>query len=217
LLQQSPKRLGILGGTFDPVHLGHIKLAELALAQAELDELILVPCHLPPHRDAVHASPEDRLAMVRLTVSAHAEISVSDFELNKSSTSYTVETLVHFHNEFPGAELFFCLGGDSLAQVKSWHQWQAILELANLVVLEREHEHAELDDEIVSRIISPAGLTEKPAGQILQLTAPRINVSASEVRRHLMNTGGGQDVDDYLQRWLHPDVLKYIKEHQVYA
>ena len=98
MLQQSPKRLGILGGTFDPVHLGHIKLAELALAQAELDELILVPCHLPPHRDAVHASPEDRLAMVRLTVSAHAEISVSDFELNKSSTSYTVETLVHFHN-----------------------------------------------------------------------------------------------------------------------
>ncbi len=217
MLQESPKRLGILGGTFDPIHLGHIKLAELAMAQAELDAVILVPCHLPPHRDGVHASPEDRLAMAKLAVTTHAGVSVSDYELNKSSTSYTVETLVHFLTEFPGAELFFCLGGDSLAQIKSWHQWQGILELANLVVLPREHEHAELDDEIVSRIISSVGQAEKPVGHILQLTAPRITVSASEVRRHLMNTSGGQDVDGYLQRWLHPDVLKYIKEHQVYA
>ena len=217
LLQESPKRLGILGGTFDPVHLGHIKLAELALAQAELDELILVPCHLPPHRDAVQASPEDRLAMAGLAVSAHTGISVSDYELNKSSTSYTVETLMHFHNEFPDAELFFCLGGDSLAQIKTWHRWQDILELANLLVLERDHEDIDLDDVIAARTIDSVGQVKKSAGQILQLTAPVINVSATEVRRHLMNTSGGQDADDYLQRWLHPDVLKYIKEHQVYA
>lgn len=215
--EKSQKRVGILGGTFDPVHLGHVTLAQLALDQAGLDTLILMPCHLPPHREKAHASAEDRLALARLAVADKPHITVSEYELGKASTSYTLETLAHFRDEMPDAELYFCLGGDSLAQIKSWHQWQKILELANLAVLERKQDEIELDRDIRERIVDSVESVNKPAGQILKLTAPQIDVSATEIRRRLIETRGGQTPDSYLQRWLHPNVLKYIKEHQVYA
>ncbi len=213
----SYKRLGILGGTFDPVHVGHLTLAKLALVQARLDCLILMPCHLPPHRQAAHASAEDRLAMVELAVADQPGLQVSDFELDKSSTSYTVETLAHFRTEMPEADLFFCLGEDSLKQLKSWHQWQAILDQANLIVLERNSGDVSLDQDIHERIVDTVGQVNRHAGQILKLDAPSLDVSATELRQHLLHTDGGQEADVYLQQWLHPNVLKYIKEHQVYA
>ncbi|MFX4227737.1 MAG: nicotinate-nucleotide adenylyltransferase [Porticoccaceae bacterium] len=217
LQKKSQKRLGILGGTFDPIHLGHLTLAQLALEQAGLDALVLMPCHLPPHREEAHASAEDRLALVRLAVAGKPRITVSEYELEKKSTSYTVETLAHFRNEMPDAELYFCLGGDSLAQIKSWYQWQKILELANLVVLERNQDDSELEQDIRNRIVEPIESGRKPAGQILKLTAPQMNVSATGIRKRLIATNCGKEPDSYLQKWLHPNVLKYIKEHQVYA
>lgn len=216
--QEKPqKRLGILGGTFDPIHLGHVTLAQLALEQADLDLLLLMPCHLPPHRDEAHASAEDRLALARLAVAGEPRIAVSDYELEKKTTSYTVETLAHFHSDMPEADLYFCLGGDSLNQIKSWHQWQKIFELANLVVLERQQDDIELDQDIRNRVVDSVEPGNKRTGKILKLTAPQMNVSATEIRRRLNKTRGGQDPDSYLRQWLHPNVLKYITEHQVYA
>lgn len=211
------KRLGILGGTFDPIHNGHLTLAQSALEQAELELLVLMPCHLPPHREEAHASTEDRLALARLAVAEKSRINVCEYELEKASTSYTVETLAHFRDEMPDTELYFCLGGDSLAQIKSWHQWQRIFGLANLIVLDRNQDDSELDQDIRNRVVDSMGSERKPAGQILKLTAPQMNVSATEIRRRLVATNSGQEPDSYLQKWLHPNVLKYIKEHQVYA
>lgn len=155
--------------------------------------------------------------MVKLAVAGEQGMSVSDYELEKHSTSYTVETLTHFHRELPGADLFFCLGGDSLRQIKTWHQWQAIFERANLVLLDRDQGNMELDDDISTRIVNSADELDQSTGKILRLAAPVMDVSATEIRQHLMNNEGGQTADTYLQQWLHPDVLKYIKEHQVYA
>jgi nicotinate-nucleotide adenylyltransferase len=215
--ENSIRRLGILGGTFDPIHLGHIALAKLAMAQGNLDSMLLMPCHMPPHRQAAHASAKHRLAMTGLAIAGEDGLKVSEYELGKSSTSYTVETLAHFCREFPEVELFFCLGGDSLRQIKSWHRWQDIFELANLILLERDPGKVQLDTDIRARIVCSAEELDQPSGQILQLTAPTMDVSATEIRQHLLNNMGEQAADVYLQQWLHPDVLKYIREHQVYA
>ena len=134
-----PQRLGILGGTLDPVHFGHLDAAEAARQALALDELWFVPSHDPPHRllDPL-ASPFHRFAMVSLVAAEHPAYRASDIELRRAGPSYTIDTLKELHGQgWQPAQLFFIVGVDAFADVASWRAYPAVLEAANFVVIPR--------------------------------------------------------------------------------
>ncbi len=131
-------RVGIFGGTFDPVHLGHLILAEQCREQAKLDQVLFVPAALPPHKQQQPlTSFAHRAEMLALAISGHPAFRVDELEKERAGPSYTVHTLTHLHEQRPGDELCFILGSDSVQDLPIWYQPQRILELATLVVVAR--------------------------------------------------------------------------------
>lgn len=136
-------RIGILGGTFDPIHLGHLRMAEVVREKMQLEKIFLVPTHIPPHKTfSGLASPKERLRMVRLAVKGNPFLSASDFEINRPGKSYSIETVRYFSKRFPGAKIFFIIGADSLATLGEWKDISEILRLARFVVLNRPGDFA---------------------------------------------------------------------------
>lgn len=132
------QRVGVLGGTFDPVHDGHLAAGRAAAAALALDRVVLIPSHIPPHRpDSPHASGYHRLQMVRLAVEAEPGWSASDLELARGGPSFTVDTLQALRAEEPASQFFFITGADAFAEVASWHRYPEVLELAHFVVIAR--------------------------------------------------------------------------------
>lgn len=128
-------RVGILGGTFDPIHHGHLFLAEYARVSLDLDEVLLIPNGRASHKDnSLIASPEHRLAMVRLAAAGNQALSVSDIEAIRSGLSYTVETLRQLHQDRPGTDWTFLIGTDAARDLGSWYEPAEILDMARMVV-----------------------------------------------------------------------------------
>jgi len=130
-------KIGVLGGTFDPIHLGHLEAAEASRECAGLDQVLLVPAGRPPHKREAHASAEDRLQMTRLAVAQAPGLAVWDYEVRHPGPSYTVQTLRAFREERPGDDAFLILGWDAAKDIRSWRQPDEVLELARLVVVGR--------------------------------------------------------------------------------
>lgn len=132
-------RLAIFGGTFDPIHLGHVRSAEEVREQFELDRILFVPSHVPPHRDeAPGASPKERLEMVRLAVNGNPAFSVSDIEIRRPGRSFTVDTVRELRETMaPRDRLFLIVGYDAFMLFASWKDWRAILERCHLIVTSR--------------------------------------------------------------------------------
>jgi nicotinate-nucleotide adenylyltransferase len=171
--QRSKVRIGVLGGTFDPPHVGHLLLAADARDSLSLDRLVFVPASSQPlkvYKPAV-ASARDRLEMVRLVVADDANYNVDDTEINRGGLSYTVDTLEHLAKRYVGAELFFLLGQDALDGFRQWREPQRILELATLALMMR----------------SGAGdVTEwRKAERLVMVSTRRVDVSSTEIRERL--------------------------------
>ena len=130
-------RIGLVGGTFDPIHLGHLAVARAALACGGLDRVYLVPSARPPHRRPAEASAQERLEMTRLAAAGLDRVEVSDAELRRAGPSYTVDTLAELRDQHPDAELFLVLGWDAAREIRHWHRPQAVLELARVMVVNR--------------------------------------------------------------------------------
>lgn len=145
-------RIGLMGGTFDPVHYGHLKPAAEVKARLELDKLWLLPNHIPPHKAKATASSEQRLAMLKLACDEFPDMDICDIELKRNSPSYSVATLEALQQAFPGAEFQFIMGTDSLLSLPSWHQWQRLFSLCNLVVCRRPDWHLPKDAEIQTEL-----------------------------------------------------------------
>jgi nicotinate-nucleotide adenylyltransferase len=134
----SPGRIGIFGGTFDPVHNAHLEIARTALHAMKLDLVYFVVAARPPHKQTItHASPEDRLEMVRAAVKDDAQLEASDVELVREGYSYTVDTIAEFAKRHPGAELFLIIGYDSLLDLPRWRRPDDIIECCQLLVVPR--------------------------------------------------------------------------------
>jgi nicotinate-nucleotide adenylyltransferase len=132
------KAIGMLGGTFDPVHNGHIQIALDALDTLALDEVRLMPCHRPPHRDCPTLSSEQRVALLHLAVKEHPQLSVDTRELLREQASYTVTTLEGLRQELgEDVSLVFILGMDAFAQLTTWYQWERLEHLAHILVMAR--------------------------------------------------------------------------------
>ena len=211
-------RLGILGGTFDPIHRGHLTLAIAARDRFRMDRLLLLPAALPPHKQGERLTPfPHRLAMVTLAARGIDRIEASSDEAQRVGPSFTVETLARFRASLdPSDPLLFLLGSDSLAELHSWRDPAGILSLANLVVAPRpgalpEQVAAALPADLRARLI-PAGHPIEPlppAGNVYWIAIPEQPVSGTEIRRRVRE---GAPLEGLV-----PDaVAAYISEHELY-
>ncbi len=132
------QRIGIFGGTFNPVHSEHVEIAERAVKELSLDKLYIMPSHISPHKTRTPASVEDRINMLKLAFEGLKNIEISTYEVDNGGTSYTYLTVEHFKREYPNAQIFFICGGDMLVNFKSWKNPQKILDNCTLAVFERE-------------------------------------------------------------------------------
>lgn len=212
--------IGILGGTFDPIHFGHLRLAEVCADACALSEVRLLPAALPNLRDRPSTPAEDRLRMVRLAVQGNARLAVDDRELRRPGVSYTVDTLLELRAELgPTRALCLLLGADAFLRLPAWSRWLRLFELAHIVVVARfgaapEQAGArapELDAEWRRRASTdPRIVNAAPAGAIVRIDAPLLDISATHIRQCLER---GASV-----RYLLPDlVLRYIEAQRLYG
>jgi len=200
-------KLGVLGGTFDPPHIGHLILAEEARLALGLEQVLFVPAGAPWRKAGQELSPrEDRLAMVCLAVGDGPDFAVSTLEIEREGPSYTAETLAALRDQFgPETEFFFIMGADSLADFPHWHQPQRILELARLAVAER----AEPEDAGFGEVLAEE-LAEAMRQRVVWLPMPRIDIGATAVRDRVRR---GLSI----RYWVPPAVEEYIRKHRLYA
>jgi nicotinate-nucleotide adenylyltransferase len=183
-------RVGILGGAFNPPHVGHLVCAQEAFAQLELDRVVFVPVGRAPHRDLEgDPGPEARMEMVELAIADDARFAVSRIEMEREGPSYTADTLRELHAAAPDDELFLILGGDQAAALPEWHEPEEVLELAQVAVVERTNWSRNAIGIKVGRL--------KGAERIRYLDMPIIQVSSSSIRRRV---AAGQPI-----RYLVPD------------
>ena len=149
-------RLGVLGGSFDPIHFGHLVLGEMAREQLGLDKVMYMPAGNQWRKEGRDVgAAEHRLAMVRLAVEGNSAFDVSSMEIDRDGRTYTVETLRQLHAESPGVEISFIVGADALADMPHWKDPERIMELATVCVAGRRGEGSEVQDERVTRIEMP--------------------------------------------------------------
>ena len=196
-------RTGIYGGSFNPVHNGHIHLAETAVKEFGLDRLYFVPSRKSPHRSmAEYAPDEHRLEMLRLAVRNKDKLFVSDYEIKSDRVSYTIYTVEHFRREFPEDELFLLVGSDMLLSFDTWHRFDEILGNVTLCVVSRESGD-------VPELKKKAKELEK-YGRILVSEAPPTEVSSTEVRKKIAKN---EDFTCYLDE----NVVQYIRSVGLYS
>lgn len=211
-LQQA---IGILGGTFDPIHFGHLRTA-LELHQAlDLAEVRIIPCFQPVHRKSPTATPEQRLDMARRAIESEPALRVDDCEIKRKGPSYTIDTLIGLRKELPETPLCVIMGIDALLHFPSWHRWEEILQLAHLIVVHRPQYHLPqtgiVADLLKQRLKqSPTVLHETIAGNIVLQPVTPLEISATDIRKQIAM---GRN-----PRYLLPNnVYKYIQEHGVYS
>ena len=198
----SEKLLAFFGGTFDPIHYGHLKPVAALAAQVGLDQVILLPNNVPPHRPQPEATSQQRLHMAQLAVADDPLFSVDPRELAVNAPSYTIETLATLRKEHGDkCPLAFIIGQDSLLTLHKWHRWGSLLDLCHIVVMARPGYQEKLDTPELQNwydqhIVADAEkLKQKPAGFIYQANTPLLDISATEIRerRH-----AGLDCSDLL-------------------
>ena len=204
--------VGIFGGTFDPIHYGHLRPAQEAMQQLLLAELRIIPAATPPHRPPPQASAAQRLAMVELAIRDCPGLRVDDRELQRGGLSYTVLTLESLRAELGRTPLCLLIGADQFRSFETWHRWQEIPELAHLVILNRPGTKAgALPAWTRGRESSDLHtLREAPAGRLAFLSVSPQDISATRIRAALAR---GESVQGLLPE----AVLDYIRSNQVYG
>lgn len=211
--------VGILGGTFDPVHFAHLRLAEEIADALSLSRVLLIPAAVPPHRSQPVASAAHRLAMVRLATEDNPRFSVDARELRRAGASYSYDSLRELRNEYGERPLCMLMGADAFVQLSTWHRWTEIFELAHLVVARRpgfplEQLAASLPGSLKAEYLrrhapTPECVRLAPAGRIVTHELTALDVSATALRALI---AGGESL-----RYLLPDaVIAYIHEHRLY-
>lgn len=216
------KRIAIYGGTFDPVHLGHIEVAKRVSEVFEIDELLFVPAQVAPHKLTRPVTPAiHRYAMLVLATQHDTQLRVSTFELEAPNRRYTVDTLAHFKSELgESADLFFVMGADSWSEITTWRDWKRLLALVNHIVVTRPGYDINLNlanSSVRERIVDLRGSTQIPsvvkkAGEKIFITDVVMqDHSATEIRRAVREDDWNQ-----LTRLVPPSVADYIRKYELY-
>ncbi|MHA1568992.1 MAG: nicotinate-nucleotide adenylyltransferase [Alphaproteobacteria bacterium] len=206
--------LGIFGGTFDPVHFGHLRPALEVQQALGLEEVRFIPAGQPPHREAPLASVEQRLAMLQAAITDQDGFVIDEREIRRAGPSYMVDTLQSLRDELGDTPLCLILGYDAFLGLPQWHQWQRLGELAHLVVAHRPGwDHSELPETLQAlrqrQVCDLPGLKSRPAGGMVFVEVTRLAISATRIRNEVR---AGRDI-----RYLLPDrVYTLIQEQQLY-
>lgn len=190
------KRIGVLGGTFNPVHIGHLAIAQTAQEAMKLEKIIFVPSNWPPHKSAQSLALADhRYNMVRLAIKDNPFLSASDFEIKKEGKSYTIDTLWYFRRIFPrDTKIFFIIGGDMLSQLKNWKYIEDILKIATFIVVNRPGEFRKAQGIKVD---------------YQSVSMPGIDISSSYIRGRIAQ-------NKTIKYFVPESVIRYIKKHKLY-
>lgn len=217
--------IGILGGTFDPIHYGHLRTALEVQQELSLSEVRFIPCGQPPHRPAPLATALQRLSMVRAAIAVHEAFVLDDREIKRDGPSYMVETLKSLKQDFPQESLCLILGTDAFNGIAQWHRWRTIFDYANVVVMQRPEmkhldskhldskHHVEINKHLLSqlknRIVDADNLSTHENGAICFVSVTQLDISATKIRQQWQQ---GKDV-----QFLLPDsVLKLMQQQDIY-
>lgn len=197
----------IFGGSFDPVHKGHVNLVQQIYDKTELDEIIIMPTAISPFKQNMErkpASAEDRLEMCRLAFADMDFVTVSDYEISLSEVSYTVNTIRHFHKQYPNDNLFFIMGSDMLMSFERWKNFEEILSMCTLIAASRE------DGETDFVQLEAQAENLRKYGSVMLLRTDAYEVSSTEIREKIKKNA---DISCYV----HENVVKYILENKLYT
>lgn len=205
--------IGILGGTFDPIHYGHLRTALDVQQYLSLDEVRFIPCGEPAHRNKPIAEPLQRLSMVRAAIAGQDKFTADDREVRRSGPSYMVDTLSSLKNDFKSEALCLILGTDAFNGLEQWHQWKRLFDLANIVVMKRPTANVELNKRLLSllkdRIVDADKLKTKKNGALSFVPVTQLDISATNIRQQWQQN---KDI-----KFLLPDsVLTLIKQQNIY-
>ena len=211
------RRVGVLGGTLDPIHVGHLETARAAQRALCLDRVAVMPAHVPPHRPShPAASAFHRFAMAALAVQDLESATVEDDELREAGPSYTALTLERLARRLPGCDLFFVTGADAFAEIRTWYRYPAVLDLAHFVVVSRPGVAAsslpDLLPELQTRMrpITRAPRTDEEDRLVFLVDVPTPDVSSTEIRRR-------RRAAESIQGLVPPSVEAHILRHELYV
>jgi nicotinate-nucleotide adenylyltransferase len=198
-------RIGLLGGSFDPVHRAHIALAQAALTQMALDEVQLLPAKQPWQKPSLSASTDHRLAMLALAVGARPGLRINDIELSRPGKTYTIDTLEALA---PEHEYFWLLGADQLKNLPTWHRWQEVVSRVTLAVVDRPGTQLEIPLPLQHAL-------QNSQASLIHLEFEPMAISSTLLRQALAHRTSG-DASPPHSDWLEPAVARYIEQHQLY-
>lgn len=197
-------RTGILGGTFNPVHKGHVKLAQTCVEGLRLEQLLVIPTYIPPHKAARGlVSGEHRMEMCRLAFEGCAICDVNDLELRRGRRSYTVETLRELHAHNPNLEPFLLMGSDMLLTFRQWYRWEEILKLTAICACSRENKGED------TALLAEQETLKRYGARCHILKTDPLVISSTELRKKI---AAGEDVST----WIPSGVCDYIARHRLY-
>lgn len=208
------KKIGIFGGTFDPIHIGHLRMALELKQQLFLDEMYLLPCHQPPHRAAPQVSSNQRAEMLRIALRDCPELQLDERELRRDKPSYTYDTLMELRAELGDeVSLVLCMGEDAFAGLPTWYSWRELIRLAHIAVVARPGwsipDEGEVRDLLAKHLRDVKSLNDEPSGSIVLQSLRLLPISATEIRQEIIAGKSAQ--------FLVPDaVWNYIHTHNLY-
>lgn len=198
-------KIGIFGGTFNPVHKGHVNALERVIEKVDLDRAIILPDRIPPHKSSEGlVSGEDRLNMCRMAFSSVLKAELSDWELKNDGKNYSVITLRHFHELYPEDRLYFIMGSDMLLSFEKWYRYDEILTLAGLICISR------CDEDTAQLETAAEKLRVRNNVEIIIVDAKPFEISSSQIREMLK-----KNID--CSCYLHKNVVQYIMENNLYG
>ena len=198
-------KIGIFGGTFNPIHLGHIRLGQLVLDEIKLDKILFIPDNTPPHKSNKElASGTDRLEMINISLKDHKNMESSDIELKREGKSYTYETLLELKKQNPNDELFFFFFADMFLTLDKWREPETIFNTANIIGVPRVKSDFEKMNEYAENVIKPMG------AKVFMLSQTVFDTASSTYVR--------DNIDDYqkIRDMITPEVYGYITEKNLY-
>jgi len=215
--------IGIFGGTFDPIHYGHIKPA-LSIKQAlNLSQLRFIPNRIPPHRESPWLTAPQRLSLLKLALNEYADVVIDERELNRDGPSFMVDTLKSLHADFPEDDLCLIIGLDAFMGITDWFQWRDLFDLCHLVVTTRpgfaenaisDKMHVEDYQFLSAKMVKQvADLRPRETGKILLKSVPQLDISSTQIREKLFNN---EDVSEWLPAYACKLLMKITHSYDPY-
>ncbi|MGY8813401.1 MAG: nicotinate-nucleotide adenylyltransferase [Gammaproteobacteria bacterium] len=209
------KPVGILGGSFDPVHYGHLRLALECKQRLDLEKVIFVPLNIPSHRAPLQASANQRFQMLQLATKDVKGLEVTDIEIKRNNTSYTIDTLKELRDTYQEQSICLIIGMDAFQEFDTWKEWQKIVDIAHLIIINRPNSQQDINKDRLIALYESRKVSVKESihnsihGNILKLDIPALEISSSRIRELVQSNNS-------IKFLLPDDVLEYITNKQIY-